>query len=106
MTDSPRHCKNCDHLLEEDHRYCPECGQKTDEELTVKVLFNNTISNYFSVDSRFFVSFLPLVFSPGYLASRFVEGKRLKYLHPAQFYLFISVVFFFLLSIETRKQQE
>nr|WP_273569107.1 DUF3667 domain-containing protein [Maribacter sp. Hal144] len=31
---------------------------------------------------------------PGVLARRFIDGKRLKYLHPAQFYLFISVVFF------------
>lgn len=35
---------------------------------------------------------------PGYLAKKFVEGKRLLYLHPAQLYLFISVIFFFLMS--------
>lgn len=106
MQSENHHCKNCDHLLEDDHRYCPNCGQKTDDQLTISVLFSNTISNYFSVDARFFVSFLPLLFRPGYLPAKFVEGKRLRYLHPAQFYLFISVVFFFLLSFETRKQQQ
>ncbi|MEJ2594822.1 MAG: DUF3667 domain-containing protein, partial [bacterium] len=100
------YCKNCDHRLDGSDNYCPHCGQKTDEELTIKTLFNNTISNYFSVDARFFVSFFPLLFRPGYLPVKFVEGKRLRYLHPAQFYLFISVVFFFLLSIESKKQQE
>lgn len=40
---------------------------------------------------------------PGVLARRFVDGKRLKYLHPAQFYLFISVVFFFIFSSNVRK---
>jgi hypothetical protein len=40
---------------------------------------------------------------PGVLARRFVDGKRLKYLHPAQFYLFISVLFFFLFSFNIRK---
>tara|TARA_R110000737_G_scaffold107746_1_gene140364 strand:- start:1940 stop:2812 length:873 start_codon:yes stop_codon:yes gene_type:complete len=40
---------------------------------------------------------------PGVLARRFVDGKRLKYLHPAQFYLFISVVFFFIFSFTVRK---
>lgn len=99
-------CKNCDHPLEEEHKFCPECGQKTEDALTIKVLFNNTISNYFSVDARFFVSFLPLLFKPGYLPRQFIEGKRLKFLHPAQFYLFISVVFFFFLSFETRQQQQ
>jgi hypothetical protein len=42
---------------------------------------------------------------PGYIARRFVEGKRLMFLHPAQFYLFISVIFFFLFSFIARKQQ-
>lgn len=40
---------------------------------------------------------------PGLLARRFVDGKRLSYLHPAQFYLFISVVFFFIFSFTIRK---
>lgn len=98
-------CKNCNHSLKEEYLFCPECGQKTIDELSIKVLFSNTISNYFSVDARFFVSFLPLLFRPGYLPIKFIEGKRLRYLHPAQFYLFISVVFFFLLSFEVRRQQ-
>jgi hypothetical protein len=43
------------------------------------------------------------MFKPGVLARRFVDGKRLKYLHPAQFYLFFSVVFFFIFSFNVRK---
>jgi len=95
-------CKNCEQDHEADYGFCPYCGQKTNEDLTVRVLFYNTISNYFSFDARFFKSFIPLMFKPGNLAKRFVEGKRLLYLHPAQMYLFISVVFFFLFSIVSR----
>ncbi|MDD7885863.1 DUF3667 domain-containing protein [Flavivirga sp. 57AJ16] len=91
-------CKNCENKFEQAFRFCPHCGQQTKEELTVGVLFYNTISNYFSFDARFFKSFLPLLFKPGYLAEKFIEGKRLLYLHPAQLYLFVSVVFFFLLT--------
>lgn len=79
---------------------------KAKDVLTLGVLFNNTISNYFSVDARFFKSFFPLMFKPGYLAKQFVEGRRLLYLHPAQIYLFISVVFFFLFSFISQKQVE
>ena len=43
------------------------------------------------------------MFRPGYLARKFVEGKRLLYLHPAQYYLFVSVVFFFILSFNVRE---
>ena len=95
-------CKNCEQEHEVGFEFCPHCGQKTNEDLTVGVLFYNTISNYFSFDARFFKSFIPLMFKPGILAKRFIEGKRLLYLHPAQMYLFISVVFFFLFSIVSR----
>lgn len=105
MEDEATYCKNCEHLLVKDDLFCSQCGQSTKDALTVKVLFSNTISNYFSVDARFFVSFIPLLFRPGFLPRKFIEGKRLTFLHPAQFYLFISIVFFFLLSIEATKQQ-
>ena len=96
-------CKNCENKIEQNFQFCPHCGQKSNEDLTLRVLFYNTISNYFSVDARFFRSFLPLLFKPGYLAKRFIEGKRLLYLHPAQMYLFISVIFFFLYSFNVRE---
>lgn len=102
MTDNAR-CKNCESSLQPSYEYCPHCGQEVSDNLTFGVLFSKTISDYFSVDARFFRSFLPLLFKPGVLARRFVDGKRLKYLHPAQFYLFISVLFFFLFSFSIRK---
>lgn len=97
-------CKNCEKLFKASFKFCPHCGQQAKDELTVKLLFYNTITNYFSFDARFFKSFFPLLFKPGYLASKFIEGKRLLYLHPAQMYLFIAVIFFFLFSFVQRDQ--
>ncbi|NNK11967.1 MAG: DUF3667 domain-containing protein [Flavobacteriaceae bacterium] len=102
MTDTTR-CKNCDSTLEPNYEFCPNCGQEVSDQLTFGILFSKTISDYFSVDARFFRSFIPLMFKPGVLARKFVDGKRLSYLHPAQFYLFISVLFFFLFSVNIRK---
>jgi hypothetical protein len=99
-------CQNCDQPYEEGFEFCPQCGQKTNEDLTISVLFYNTISNYFSFDARFLRSFIPLMFRPGYLAKKFLEGKRLLFLHPAQMYLFVSVIFFFILSFSTRELVE
>lgn len=96
-------CKNCEKSFDASFDYCPYCGQETADNLTFGVLFSNTISNYFSIDARFFKSFIPLMIKPGVLARRFVDGKRLSYLHPAQFYLFISVIFFFIFSFTIRK---
>ncbi|WP_298238316.1 DUF3667 domain-containing protein [uncultured Algibacter sp.] len=98
-------CKNCEKEFKKGFQFCPYCGQQAKEDLTFSVLFYNTISNYFSFDARFLKSFFPLMFKPGYLAQRFIEGKRLLYLHPAQMYLFISVVFFFLLSATVVRNQ-
>lgn len=91
-------CLNCEQPFKEDCNFCPNCGQENNDTLTVRVLFYNTISNYFSFDAKFLKSFIPLMFRPGYLAKRFVEGKRLRYLHPGQMYLFVSVLFFFVFS--------
>jgi hypothetical protein len=96
-------CPNCEKEFEEGFEFCPHCGQKAKEELTLGVLFYNTIANYFSFDARFLKSFIPLMFKPGYLPKKFLEGKRLLFLHPAQMYLFISVIFFFLYSFNVRE---
>ncbi len=98
MEKSTVKCANCEKKFEEGFEFCPHCGQKSNQEVTIKVLFYNTISNYFSFDARFFKSFIPLMIRPGYLAKQFLQGKRLLYLHPAQMYLFISVIFFFIIS--------
>lgn len=103
MEDKKTICKNCEQEFQESFQFCPYCGQKAKDSLTMGVLFYNTISNYFSVDARFLKSFFPLLFRPGYLAKKFVEGKRLLYLHPAQYYLFSSVVFFFIFSFQARE---
>jgi hypothetical protein len=95
-------CKNCEKSFDASFEFCPHCGQEATDNLTFGVLFSNTIENYFSIDARFFRSFVPLMLKPGVLARRFVDGKRLKYLHPAQFYLFISVLFFFLFASSVR----
>lgn len=103
MTNQSSQCQNCESPIEEQHKFCPECGQKTNEDLTLGVLFYNTISNYFSFDARFLKGFIPLMFKPGFLPKKFIEGKRLLYLHPGQMYLFISVIFFFVISFSTRE---
>ena len=99
-------CKNCEQTFDSSYEYCPHCGMEATDNLTVGVLFSNTIENYFSIDARFFKSFVTLMIRPGVLARRFVDGKRLKYLHPAQFYLFISVVFFFIFSFTIREADD
>ncbi|WP_027878918.1 DUF3667 domain-containing protein [Mesoflavibacter zeaxanthinifaciens] len=96
-------CENCETEFKDSFKFCPCCGMKNREELTVRSLFYNTINNYLLWDSKFLKSFLPLMTKPGFLPKKFLQGKRLTYLHPAQFYLFVSVVFFFIFSFYIRE---
>jgi len=106
MSTENKDCTNCGYQLTKYHKFCPNCGQKVDDKLNLRILFHNTVMNYFSVDARFFRSFIPLLIRPGYLAKKFVYGRRLMYLHPAQFYLFASIVFFALFSFISNSAQQ
>ncbi len=96
-------CENCETEFKDSFKFCPSCGMKNREELTLGSLFYNTINNYLLWDSKFLKSFLPLMTKPGFLPKKFLQGKRLVYLHPAQFYLFVSVIFFFIFSFYIRE---
>lgn len=101
-----KNCKNCVNDFKSNFDFCPHCGMKEKEELTLGVLFYNTLNNYLLYDSKFFKSIIPLMSKPGFLPNKFIEGKRLSFLHPAQMYLFVTFVFFFLFSIVSNKQVE
>jgi hypothetical protein len=45
--------KNCEKDYQEGFEFCPHCGQNTKDELTLGLLFYNTISNYFLFDARY-----------------------------------------------------
>lgn len=94
-------CINCSNPLKNTDKFCPECGQSTTDKLNLNILFADLIGNYLSFDARFFKTIIPLVFKPGFVAKAFISGKRNTYLHPGKIYLFISVLFFFFLSIKT-----
>lgn len=106
MSDSQNICKNCGFENSKTANFCEKCGQKIGDKLNFKILFYNTIGNYFSFDARFFRSIIPLLFKPGFIAKEFVNGKRLKYLHPGQMYLFVTVIFFFVFSYYVREGRQ
>lgn len=94
-------CINCNKELNTSDKFCSDCGQSTNNKLTLHILFADLIGNYLSFDARFFKTIIPLLFKPGHIAKSFIEGKRNTYLHPGKIYLFISVLFFFFLSLKT-----
>ena len=55
----------------------------------------------FELDGRLFKSLRLLLTRPGVLASEFSENRRAQYMSPIRMYLFVSIVFFFILSLDT-----
>jgi hypothetical protein len=94
-------CKNCDHRLQADDLFCARCGQEArDAGESMRAFVQHFLNDYFTFDSKIVRSFKPLLFNPGFLTSEFLAGRRVRYIPPLRMYLFISIVFFLMLSLQ------
>jgi len=85
----------------EDYNYCPECGQiNTTKQVPLKLFFHDILGDYFTFDSRFFRSFIPLLRRPGHLTNEYNSGRRVSYILPLRLYLFVTILFFFIISLQ------
>jgi hypothetical protein len=91
-------CLNCGQPLTPADKFCSNCGQKNVEKLSFSGFLNQIISGFFSYDSRFWNTFIPLIFKPGEVSKNYIKGKRMRYVNPFQMYLHVSILFFLLLS--------
>lgn len=105
MDDSGKNvCPNC-HATH-DGSYCNFCGQK---HYSHKETFGELVFKFFSdfthFDSRFFRTVLPLLFKPGVLTNRYIEGKKASQFHPIRLYLFSSFIYFLLFFGCSKKER-
>ena len=93
----PRYCLNCSTPLTD--QYCPHCGQKdTPRRQTLGELCFNFFSSFTGYESKFFNTVRFLLLKPGQLAIEYNAGKRERYFHPARMYVFISFIYFLILT--------
>jgi len=93
-------CPQCDQVLEPSFVFCPACGQKRiQEEESLKSLITSFLGDYFAYDSKLMKSLRPLLFKPGFLSLQYLAGKRVNYIPPLRLYIFISIIFFVVLSL-------
>lgn len=99
-------CLNCGQPFSGHEQFCSYCGQKnTNKKLTFGTFINNLVSGFFSYDSRFWSTFIPLLTKPGQVSKDYIEGKRARFVNPFQLYLNISIIFFLILGISNRGNQ-
>jgi hypothetical protein len=80
-----------------DRQYCAECGQRDRSRMiSLWELITDFAGEFFDLDSRFWRTLFPLVFSPGRLTAEYLRGRRA--LHAAAALYVISSVVFFLLA--------
>ena len=96
-------CLNCGHPFEGYEKFCSYCGQKnTAKKLSFGNFLSNLISGFFSYDSRFWNTFLPLITKPGKVSKEYIAGKRARFVNPFQFYLNVSIIFFLLIGLSNK----
>ena len=88
------HCENCGANLT--GHYCPQCGQAAiDYRRSFGHVVLDVLNEFLNWDSKFFGTLGLLVTRPWRLTNEFVQGKRVRHVHPLRLYLLASVVFFF-----------
>ncbi|MDA9056700.1 DUF3667 domain-containing protein [Flavobacteriaceae bacterium] len=90
-------CQNCDTRFK--GNYCPNCGQQLKEfQKPFKFLMVDLAGNIFSFDTRLLRSLKDLITRPGSYTLEYINGHRMRYVPPLRLYVFISFLFFLLLS--------
>ncbi len=96
-------CLNCGQPQTGNENFCSYCGQKNStKKLSFGVFVNNIFSGFFSYDSRFWTTFIPLLTKPGKVSKQYIEGKRARFVNPFQLYLNVSIIFFIILGISNK----
>jgi len=93
-------CYNCKQPLDPLQKFCPNCGQKRgNKRASFWTLVKDFLGDFFNWDSKFFRSIIPLAIKPGYLTNEYIIGRRIRYIPPIRLYIFLSFIYFLIVSI-------
>jgi hypothetical protein len=99
-------CPNCGHLLAAKDNYCRNCGQENhDLRIPFGHLLFEALEGVFHFDNKLFRTAKSLLFRPGFLTSQFSNGRRASYVPPVRLYIFLSFIFFLLLTFSPGKHR-
>lgn len=91
-------CSNCGEPML--GAYCGVCGQPVDtHRRSVFVLLHDLFKDVASFDSRILRTARALLFQPGELSAAFRDGRTQRYVPAVRLYLFVSLIFFLVLSV-------
>jgi hypothetical protein len=91
---NPAPCTNCGAGPVD--RFCAACGQRhvTPSDFTARAFFHDLLSEFVSLDGRFWLTLWTLVRHPGKLAREYFDGRGARYMRPLNLFLLLNLVFF------------
>jgi hypothetical protein len=100
-------CPNCQYQFDGIDNYCPNCGQENhSHHAPFRHIFVELIESLTHFDTKFFATVKALFLKPGLLTKDYIEDKRARYVPPVRLYIFVSFIFFFLLSLLSSSDNE
>jgi Protein of unknown function (DUF3667) len=92
-------CPNCETILKADDNFCPNCGQENhDLKVPIGHLIYETIENITHFDTKLWNTLKAVFSKPGKITTDFLEGKRARHVHPIRLYIFVSFLYFILVT--------
>lgn len=82
----PEECANCGATVTT--TYCPQCGQKRTVHRSLAAIGHDLIHGVLHLDGKFWKTLPLLIFKPGKLTRRYIEGERAKFVSPMAMFLF------------------
>ena len=89
-------CLNCGASLT--GPYCNQCGQRGTVHRSLRAYFGDLAANLFNFEGKFFRTLPMLVWKPGELTRRYIEGERASFISPIALYLFSVFAMFAVLN--------
>lgn len=88
-------CINCG--FEVNSQYCTNCGQKhPPRKIQISTLWSDFIARIYGFDGMFPRTLRDLTLRPGFVASEYIQGNRVKYYGPVG-YFFLMITLYFLI---------
>ncbi len=92
-------CLNCSKALSPEDNYCPNCGQENNiRKIPVHHLAVEVFEDFFHFDTKLWNTIKASFTRPGKITLDYLDGKRVSYVPPVKFYVFVSFIFFLLVG--------
>jgi uncharacterized protein DUF3667 len=92
-------CLNCGAQL--NGAYCASCGQRAHLHRSLKHLGHDILHGVFHFEGKMWRTIPELMFHPGRLTRRYIDGERAKFVSPMALYLFTVFLMFAVFSFTT-----